>query len=100
MPANAVGMTIVSTSVVSQTIRNLIGGMPTLAVDMFRGNLAIHMPTTSVGMPPISPNLCKIQNAIYETLHESSQASQERGQVLLFLFVEFRFQHQVEEFTL
>jgi hypothetical protein len=26
----------------------------------------------SVGMPPISPNLCKIQYAIYETLHEDA----------------------------
>jgi hypothetical protein len=27
--------------------------MPTLVVGMFRRNLAIRMPTTSVGMPPI-----------------------------------------------
>ena len=27
--------------------------MPTLVVGMFRRNLAIHIPTTSVGMPPI-----------------------------------------------
>jgi hypothetical protein len=31
---------------------------------------------------------------------ELSQASQERGPVLLFLFAELGFQHQVEEFTL
>jgi hypothetical protein len=46
------------------------------------------MPANAVGMTIVFPK------------HELSQASQERGQVLLFLLAELGFQNQVEEFTL
>jgi hypothetical protein len=58
--------------------------MPTLVVGMFRRYLAIHMPTTSVGMPPITPKITRIKNTFYETLRYLASGAFSSGVVAGF----------------